>query len=168
MTSDNIFENGLIQRDIELSMSELDNIPTHKFHDNLKKYIENKINTQIGGMCIEDGYIKPNSIEITSISTGEIRKALIRYSVVCSCVISCPVEGMVIECIAQSITNGGIKAAVAEYPNDSPMVIFIAKELTRSIMPTIAENDVFKAKIIGVHFELNDPYVSVIATIFVD
>jgi DNA-directed RNA polymerase subunit E'/Rpb7 len=159
----NIFEEGLIQRDIEITINELDNIPTMKFHDNLKKYIENKINLQIGGKCIEDGYIKPNSISVTGVSTGEVRHALIRYSVLCACRISCPTEGMIVECIAQTITNGGIKASVAEYPNDSPMIIFIAKELTMSSAKPILENDVFKAKIIGVHFELNDTYVSVIA-----
>ena len=163
MESNNIFEEGLIQRDIEITINELDKIPTIKFHDNLKKYIENKINNQIGGKCIEDGYIKPNSILVTGVSTGEVRHSLIRYSVLCSCSISCPTEGMIIDCVAQTITNGGIKAAVAEYPNDSPMIIFIAKELTMSSVKPIIENDVFKAKIIGVHFELNDTYVSVIA-----
>ena len=165
METVNIFEEGLIQRDIELGILELDSIPPGKFHENLKKYIQQKINLQIGGKCIEDGYIKPNSINIHSISVGEVRHSMVRYSVVCACHIALPVEGMIVECIAQTITNGGIKAAVAEYPHDSPMVIFIAKELTLSSMPTISENDIFKAKIVGVHFELNDPYVSAIARI---
>ena len=167
MSTMNIFEEGLVHRDLEITISELDSIPVNKFHDNLRKFIETKINSQIGGRCIEDGYIKPNSIEVTSISTGEIKNFHIRYSVVCSCLIACPVEGAVIQCVAQSITNGGIKAAVADYPYDSPMIIFIAREISSSAINAISENDTFTAKIIGVHFELNDQYVSVLAKIVV-
>jgi hypothetical protein len=164
----NIFEEGLIQWDVELVITELDNIPVHRFYENMKRYLETKLNTQYGGSCTVEGYIKPNSIKIVSVSTGTVNNFNVRYSVVVECMISCPSEGMVIPCMAQTITNGGIKAVVSEYPNDSPMVIFIAKELSPMAAPSISENDVFMAKIVGVHFELGDKYVSVIAKIFIE
>jgi len=168
MSTANIYDEGLIQRDVELTIRELDSIPAHKFYENLKTFIENKINAQIGGKCIEEGFIKPNSIKVATISTGEIKNFHIRYSVVSSCMISLPVEGMIIQCVAQTITNGGIKAAVAEYPYDSPMVIFVAREISSSAINNISETETFMAKIIGVHFELNDQYVSVLAKIIVE
>lgn len=168
MITDAIFEYGYIQQYVDLTIKELDDIPTRSFHDNLKIYIATKINSEIGGKCRDEGYIKPNSIEVTRLSVGEVQRFCIRYDVVVRCLISCPVEGMIIKCVAQTITNGGIKSVVAEYPNDSPMVIFIAKELSAESVKNISENDEFLAKIIGVQYEIRDPYVSVIAKIFVE
>jgi len=168
MTTNTIFEEGIIHRDIELTIRELDGIPVEKFYDNLKKFIETKINMQIGGRCNENGYIKPNSVVINTISVGLVKNYHIKYSVICSCLISTPVEGMVLKCIAQTITNGGIKAAVVDYPDDSPMVIFVAREISSSAINSISENDIFMAKVIGVHFELNDQYVSVLAKILLE
>ena len=164
MTS-TIYDTGIIQRDVELSITEIDSIPVTKFFDNLKKYVETKLNLQISGKCMEDGYIKPNSVIVTNISAGEVKNYHLRYSVTCTCQISSPLEGMIIQCVAQTITQGGIKAAISEYPDDSPMVVFIARELSASSIRTISEADVFTAKIVGVHFELNDPYISVIAKV---
>lgn len=168
MITDAIFEHGYIQQYVDLTIKELDEIPTRAFHKNLETYVANKINKEIGGKCRDEGYIKPNSIEVTSMSVGEVQRFNIRYDVVIRCLISCPVEGMIIKCVAQTITNGGIKSVVAEYPNDSPMVIFIAKELSVESAKNISENDEFLAKIIGVQYEIGDPYVSVIAKIFVE
>jgi DNA-directed RNA polymerase subunit E'/Rpb7 len=167
MTS-TIFENSVITQDIELTIMELDNISKHNFEHDFKLYVYDKINNEIGGKCMEDGYIKPNAIKIINISCGVIHTINIRYSVTYECMICYPSEGMVITCKATSITTGGVKAVIAEYEHESPMIVFIAREISHGHINHINEGDVFIAKIIGVHFELNDTYVSILAKIVIE
>lgn len=167
MTS-NIFETSLITQDIELTIMDLDTIPKQNFEQDFKLYIYNKINNDIGGKCIEDGYIKPNAITIINISCGQINAIHIRYSVTYECLVCYPSEGMLIMCKATSITTGGVKAVIAEYEHESPMIVFIAREISHGHINHISEGDVFNAKIIGVHFELNDTYVSILAKIVME
>jgi len=166
-SSSNIFETTIISQDQDVTIMELDTIPKDNFEDQLKMFLYNKINKTIGGKCIEEGYIKPNAIKIINISCGIINNFNIRYSVVYECLVCYPSEGMVINCKATSITTGGIKAVIQEYEHESPMIVFIAREISQGQINNISEGDVFNAKIIGVHFELNDTYVSILAKIVV-
>ena len=68
----NIFETAIITTEQEVSIMELDEIPKNNFQEQLQIFIYNKINQSIGGKCIEDGYIKPNTIKIINMSCGEI------------------------------------------------------------------------------------------------
>ena len=167
MTS-NIFETSIISQDQSLTIMELDEIPKQNFEEQLKLFIYNKINNTIGGKCVEDGYIKPNTINIINISCGEINNFNIKYSVIYECLVCFPAEGMIVKCQATSITSGGIKAVIEEYAHESPMIVFIAREISHGHINHISEGDVFTAKIIGVHFELNDPYVSILAKIVIE
>lgn len=163
-----IFETAIITNEHDVTIMELDNLPKRDFEEQLKLFIYNKINQTIGGKCIEEGYIKPNSIRIINISCGEIHNFNIRYSIVYECLVCYPSEGMIIRCKATSITTGGVKAVIEEYEHESPMIVFIAREISHGQINHIAEGDVFTAKIIGVHFELNDTYVSILAKIVIE
>ena len=163
----NIFETAIITTEQDVAIMELDDLPKDNFQEQLQIFIYNKINQSIGGKCIEDGYIKPNTIKIINMSCGEIYNFNIRYSVVYECLLCYPSEGMIISCKATSITTGGIKAVIDEYEHESPMIVFIAREISHGQINNISEGDVFSAKIIGVHFELNDTYVSILAKIVV-
>ena len=74
-------------------------------------------------------------------------------------------EGQLLNCIATNITKAGIKATSLESP--SPFVVFISRDhqLSNKKFNTISEKDHFIARIIGQRFELNDPYISIIAEI---
>ena len=177
----NIFEQGIIQQDLELTMDTFDRIMSSRssssgtsndtWDHKLQTYLRTLINQTIGGKCIAEGYVQPNSIEIMNVSSGEIVNYHIKYSVVFTCKICSPVEGMYIQCLAQSHTTGGIKASFYNQHNytldKSPMIIFIPKDVTKSqsVFDSVKEQEVFTAKIIGVYFELNDTYVSVLAKI---
>lgn len=164
----NIFETAIITTEQEVTIMELDDLPKHDFQEQLQLFIYNKINQEIGGKCIEDGYIKPNTIKIINLSCGLINNFNIKYSVVYECLVCYPTEGMIINCKATSITTGGIKAVIEEYEHESPMIVFIAREISQGQINHITEGDVFTAKIIGVHFELNDTYVSILAKIVIE
>lgn len=132
---------------------------------NIKDTLENIIKSEIEGKCIAEGYIKPNSSKIITYSSGEIRGSNISFEIVFECLVCSPVEGMNIECIAKNITKAGIRAEIAENP--SPVVIFISRDHhhVSKTFSTINEGDVIKVRVIGQRFELNDTYISIIASL---
>lgn len=129
--------------------------------DNLKKIIENSIT----GKCINEGFIKPNSIEIISYSNGLLHQTNIVFLVVFECLSCNPVEGQTINCIAKNITKAGIRAEVDDENN--PLVIFIARDhnYLNKLFSTIKENQKITVRVIGQRFELNDKNISIIANL---
>ena len=78
-----------------------------------------------------------------------------------------PVEGMVIDCNVKTITKAGIHAEVIDNEGNIPITIFIARDhhFTDKTFTNITENNKITTKIIGIRFELNDPYICAIGTL---
>lgn len=129
--------------------------------NNLKKIIENSIT----GKCINEGFIKPDSIEIISYSNGLLHQTNIVFLVVFECLSCNPVEGQTINCIAKNITKAGIRAQVDDENN--PLVIFIARDhnYLNKLFSTVKENQEITVRVIGQRFELNDKNISIIANL---
>ena len=131
----------------------------------IKKNVEKKIVAKMEGRCIAEGYVKSNSVNIITYSSGIISRGInITFQVVFECDVCFPVEGMLISCVAKNITKAGIKAESAnEMP--SPIIVFIAKDhhFNMDYFSEIQEGDKFTARVIGQRFELNDKYISIIA-----
>ena len=131
----------------------------------LKENLEKIVASDIEGKCIVEGFIKPNSTRLLTYNSGVIKNGRIVFEVVFECLSCCPVEGMLIDCIAKNITKAGIRAELDD--SVSPVVIFIARDHNHlsDYFNSITENDNIKVRVIGQRFELNDKYVSVIAEI---
>lgn len=129
-------------------------------HDTLLKHV--KLNLE--GKCLKEGYVKPNSVEIIEYSPGSIVSDNIKFQISLQCMVCYPVEGMIIDCSVKNVTKAGIRAEISKYEH-SPMVIFVARDhhYDNSYFANIIEDDVIQVKIVGMRFELNDKYVSVIA-----
>ena len=140
-------------------------VPVHinNIGDNIKETLEKAISSKIEGKCIVDGYIKPNTVDIITFSSGLIKGEYVIFEVVFQCLVCSPVEGMHIKCIAKNINKAGIRAEVNE--KMSPVVIFIARDhnYTSPMFSQVKENDEIKVRVIGQRFELNDKYISIIA-----
>lgn len=136
---------------------------------NVKQCLEQKLIQQNEGKCISQGFIKPNSVSVLNYSSGLIHSPYTEFHVVFECSICYPVENMLVECTVKTITKAGIHAEVID--NDIvSMVVFIAKDHynTNNYFNSIKENAKITVKVIGVRFELNDPYISVIAELTYD
>ena len=131
----------------------------------LKENLEKIVASDIEGKCIVEGFIKPNSTRLLTYNSGVIKNGRIVFEVVFECLSCCPVEGMLIDCVAKNITKAGIRAELND--DVSPVVIFIARDHNHlsDYFNSITENDNIKVRVIGQRFELNDKYVSVIAEI---
>ena len=151
-----IYSRGLISRTIVL--------PITAIGKNMKETLEENIKTNFEGKCLVEGYIKPNSANIISNSSGLIvRGNYISFEVIFECEICFPVEGMLINCVAKNITKAGIKAeSASEVP--SPVIVFIARDHHFNIdyFNQIKEGDKMNVRVLGQRFELNDKFISVI------
>jgi DNA-directed RNA polymerase subunit E'/Rpb7 len=132
--------------------------------DNIKTTLEEKIKNDIEGVCIVEGFVKPNSSKIITYSSGKLKGSNVIFEVVLECLICCPVEGMHINCVVKNITEtAGIRAETLDNP--SPLVIYIARDhhYNMKYFSQVKENQQIVVKVIGQRYELNDKYISVIA-----
>ena len=146
---------------------------TNQFYKMNKKCLcKNFINKEfckynIEGRCIPEGYIKPDSVSVLTYTSGNVNNEMIDFQVTYECEICYPVEGYTIECIAKTITKAGIHGQVKDENGNIPINVFIARDhhISDNYFGSIKEEEKFLAVVIGVRFELNDPYVSVIASL---
>lgn len=138
-------------------------LPFHNVGNNIAELLNQTISRKFEGRCIEEGYIKPNSIRLISFSAGEIRGKEVLFTVSFECLICRPVEGQRFKCVVKNVTKAGIRAETNE--TISPVVVFIARDHHHSMQAfsTLKENDEINVRVIGIRYELNDAYISVIA-----
>jgi DNA-directed RNA polymerase subunit E'/Rpb7 len=139
-------------------------LPITTIGKNLKENIEENIKFTLEGKCGVEGFIKPNSSQIITYSSGLIERGnTVMFEVVFECDVCFPVEGMIIPCLAKNITKAGIRC---ESANDmpSPVVVFIAKDhhYNSAMFNDVKDGDKINVKVIGQRFELNDKYISII------
>jgi DNA-directed RNA polymerase subunit E'/Rpb7 len=151
-----IYSHALIHKKIPINMVHIGK--------NIKQTLEKIVAQSYEGKCIVEGYIKPGSTQVISYSSGIVKANSVLYEVVFDCLACFPVEGMLIQAIAKNITKAGIRAESAD-ETPSPLIIFVARDhhYSNAAFSKIKEGDRFLARVIGQRFELNDPYVSVIA-----
>ena len=138
-------------------------LPITAIGKNLMQTIEQTISKMVGGKCIVEGFVKPESIRVITFSSGIVKGENIIFDVVFNCEVCFPVAGINLNCVAKNITKAGIRAESAdEYP--SPFILYIARDhyYSNDYFNSIQENEKFTSRVIAQRFELNDKYVSII------
>lgn len=145
------------------------NVLTRKVHmpfnaigQNIKENIEEYLKKDIEGKCIDEGYIKNDSINILSYSAGDVISDKVVFIVMLECLVCRPVEGMKFKAVVKNVTKAGIRAEIKE--KVSPMIIFIARDhhYKSQEFSKVKEGDDINVKVIGIRYELNDKYISII------
>jgi DNA-directed RNA polymerase subunit E'/Rpb7 len=145
------------------------NVITKKVHlpfsvlgSNIKENIQLSLVRRLEGYCIQEGYIKPNSIRIISYSAGTFMGADVTFEVMFECLVCRPVEGMRFRAIVKNITKAGVRAETNTEP--SPVVVFIARDhhYKSKGFSSLKEGDEINVRVIGIRYELNDRYISII------
>jgi DNA-directed RNA polymerase subunit E'/Rpb7 len=145
------------------------NVLTRKVHmpfnaigQNIKENIEEYLKKNIEGKCIDEGYIKNDSINILSYSAGDVISDKVVFIVMLECLVCRPVEGMKFKAVVKNVTKAGIRAEIKE--KVSPMIIFIARDhhYKSQEFSKVKEGDDINVKVIGIRYELNDKYISII------
>jgi DNA-directed RNA polymerase subunit E'/Rpb7 len=131
---------------------------------NMKQNLEKKISKMTEGKCIMQGFIRPGSVKIVSYSSGVVNNENVEFQTAFECMICYPMEGMLIECQTKSITKAGIHAEVVDTDGTVPLIVFVSRDhhYKEKEFSNVKENMKVTIRVIGVRFELNDPYISVI------
>lgn len=132
---------------------------------NVKQNLEHTISKKIEGRCTAEGFIRPGSVRVLSYSSGNINNDRVEFQTIYECMVCYPVEDMPLQCQTKTITKAGIHAEVMDDNGNTPITVFVARDhhFTDKMFATIRENTSIKVSVIGVRFELNDPYICVIA-----
>ena len=140
-------------------------LPFKYIGGNIEKLITENLKEKMEGKCINEGYIKRNSINVLTYSSGIVSNKFVVFDAVFECLACRPVEGMKIHCTIKNITKAGIRAEIAG--DISPVVIFIARDhqYQSKYFAEKKEGEEIYIKVIGQRFELNDKYISIIATL---
>ena len=140
-------------------------LPFSEFKDfrYINEQLAQHVSNQISGKCIPEGFVKSQSCNLLSYSVGTFSAGNIVFHMEIECMMCCPKEGDVMNCIAKTVTQAGIRAHACMEP--SPVVIYISREMQDSQSRTIDSvkpGDRLVVRVIGKRFELNDKYVSII------
>ena len=151
-----VYSNELLTSKVFLTMDQVG--------QNIKQNLERSISYSIEGKCTQDGYIKPNSVRVNTYSAGIVNNEKVEFQTVFECMVCHPVEDMVMDCKVKTLTKAGIHGEVIDNEGNMPVTIFIARDhhFTNKQFGTIEENSVITTKVVGIRFELNDPYICAI------
>ena len=155
MSISKIYTKVLLTDKISINFKNIDG----NIYNTLEKIIKKKVE----GICIDEGFVKPNSVKLVSYSSGELFANNVLFDIIYECYVANTVDSMTFDCIVKSITKVGIRAEINE--DVSPFVIFIARDhhYDNEMFSTINLNDIINVRVLGQRFELNNKFISVIA-----
>jgi len=139
-------------------------LPIAEVGKSIKDNLEKIISKRNEGKCIAEGFIRPGSIKVIRYSSGNVNGPNVEFNTVFECMICSPVEGMLIECDVKTVTKAGVHAEVTDTTGTVPITAFVARDhhFTDRTFADTKENDKIVVRVVGVRFELNDPYICVI------
>lgn len=142
-------------------------IPMHitEVGNTIKQNLEEALNERVANKCIEEGFIRPSSIRIHTYSAGTVRNEHVDFHVVYQCQVANPTENQVLECVVKTITKAGIHAQCIDADGNVPVTVFVARDhhYHSQEFQHVKEGDHVRVSVIGTRYELNDPYICVIA-----
>ena len=134
--------------------------------NNITEILTTQIKQEIEGKCINEGYIKRDSIKIINRSVGRIMdmqfNGNIIYNIIYTAGVCNPHEGMVLKCYVENINKMGIMAYIKD--DNSPLNILLAKQhhQDNDYFTDLKENDEIFVSILGKRFEFGDEKISII------
>jgi len=131
---------------------------------NVRAVLERHVAHEHEGKCNAEGYVRPRSTQLLAHSSGYLADhGSVAFEVMYEYQACNPVEGMLVVCTVQTVSHAGVHAHIV--PEPSPLVVFVSRDHHYSDprFSKIKVGDEITVRVIGRHFELNDPVVSVIA-----
>ena len=164
MTCNALYQTSIIRHKVCVPFSNIRDFA--HIEDHLKQVVSN----QIDGKCIPEGFVQPGSCKLQCYSVGTFFAGNIQFVLNVECMICCPKEGMVMSCVAKTVTQAGIRAHAFSEP--SPIVVYVSREMhdaavsnhrmMTNSMDSIKPGEVIQIRVVGRRFELNDKHVSII------
>jgi DNA-directed RNA polymerase subunit E'/Rpb7 len=139
-------------------------LPITEVGGNIKANLEKLIVSKTEGKCIVEGFVRPDSVNILTYSSGKVNAGLVEFMTTYECMVCYPVDGMRVRCICNTITKAGIHAEVREQRGTVPITMFIARDhhMRHDLFEKVVEGAKLIVSVIGVRFELNDSTICAI------
>lgn len=156
---DNIYVKKILNKNVTVSPD--------KLGEDIDKVIKETLDNEINGICINEGYVKPNTTKILMRSEGNMRinnfKSVIYYNVKYEVMICSPTENQIIDCLVSEVSKSHITCYI-ENIDASPLNIFLSKQhhLGDEEYAKIKTGDTIKIKILAKKFEYLDKQILVI------
>lgn len=157
---DPIYVSSVLTNTISITPKEL--------NQNINQVILNKLRIKVEGKCLQDGYIKPGSVEIISRTAGTLNPAHfngnVRYNIRYKADVCHPIQNQIIQCIVKTVGKPGIQAYI-EDKEKSPLYIMLAKthHLNNKHFNALEEGDKIKVKVINSEFNFCEDKIRVLA-----
>jgi DNA-directed RNA polymerase subunit E'/Rpb7 len=155
---ENIYFHLILKKKIVIKSQYLD--------ENIDEYIYNYLKSKIEDCCIDEGYVKKDSVKIIKKSVGMLLCSKftgdITYNICYTADICNPVIGNIIDCKVKFINKLGILGS------NGPVTITVGRQLHNNdkIFDNIKKDDVIKIIVIAKRFYLNDKEIQVVAKIY--
>jgi DNA-directed RNA polymerase subunit E'/Rpb7 len=147
-----------------MNIHEIISVEFSKNEPNMDYYFMTYARNHVEGKCKKEGYIRPKSTRIISYTAPMLKNNSCVYDVTYSCEVCNPNTEEIYSCKIMKLAKIGIRAMISM--NNNPIVFYISREHNPDInFDDYKEHDEIKARIIGKRFQLNDPYIEVIAEI---
>lgn len=145
-------------------------LPITSIGKNIGSIIQQTLIQKYEGICIRDGYVIPDTLKVVSYSSPNI-SGLAEYNVAFSCQVCYPVSRMTIQCKVHKILKVGIYGKYyieddqSKYENI--LKIYITKDTNydNEEFSKVKIDDIITVRIEDCSFELNDTFITVIASI---
>lgn len=155
---DVLYNSTMLEMKVTLLPSQIGKVVT-------KENLRDSIEYFIGGKCIEEGYVQPQTVDLKTYSSGSLKGDKVEFHVVFECKTYRPAEGTwIYGCHVKSVTKAGIHANIYDKLNNVPATVFVIRDHlgNKPQFNDIQENDRINIKVIGSRFELNDPCVEIL------
>ena len=131
--------------------------------NNIDTVLKDKIISEIEGRCVNDGYIKKDSVRLIKRSIGKLMMSQfngnIIYNIIYTAKVCNPHEGDIVKCRVENINKMGIMC------KKEPMLIALSKiyhEDSIDLFNKINVDDVIKVEVIASRYEFNDNEINII------
>lgn len=161
-----LYLKSMLKRRIELNIDECH--PSF-----IEKHMLNQLRQNNEGKCVQEGYLKPDSISDILYSAGILTNGIVQYEVVFNCEICNPQKGAVYTVRFQDITNPGIHAELIDESGNKPLTVFLFQSMHErnkrfkkyNDPEHVLQNKSMRVKIVDTRFEFSDLWISAIAVL---
>lgn len=143
-------------------------VPPRFLNNKINDFIQNELVNKIEERCIDEGYIKKDSIKIMKKSIGQLKgsqfNGYITYDVLYKAFVCHPKNGDIIKCKVKFINKLGILG------NNGPLTIIIGRQFheNQDEIDKIKQGEKIDVEVIASKFSLNDKEIKIISKLKLD
>ena len=143
-------------------------VPPRFLNNKINDFIQNELVNKIEEKCIDEGYIKKDSIKIMKKSIGQLKgsqfNGYITYNVLYKAFVCHPKNGDIIKCKVKFINKLGILG------NNGPLTIIIGRQFHKNQdeIDRIKQGEKIDVEVIASKFSLNDKEIKIISKLKLD